>query len=348
MRSRLQAKTDLNGAVAVAVTFEDAPEKYAIGIDIGGTKVRTGLIDLEGRILAARTMPSEFTPHASENAHRLAVEAIAVAADAGMAVEETCGVCLGVPGIVDVNNGRILSCPNARELEGAGLLEAIGAELGKIDVWIENDVDMAAVAEGWVGAGAGVRNLLFVAVGTGIGLGIIADGKLYRGTGGAGEGGHMVIAETGPICVCGSRGCLEALGSGRAIEAAYTAGHGGRECVMSGGSITYDISAPVSISARQVLQRACNEDGIAVRVVEDAAYYLGVGIANLINLFAPELVAIGGGLGIGEWKFLRPRIEEVCNARVRVGIRNTALIAESRLGVDAGILGCGKRVLDRS
>ncbi len=319
---------------------------YAIGVDIGGTKVRTALVDSNGSVLAANTCQSTFDEDPVANADWLAQRIQSVASASGVHLTDLEGVCVGIPGVLDASADSIISCPNARSLEGAGLGSAIEGTLG-LPVILENDVNMAAVAEGWIGAGVGVQHFLFVSIGTGIGLGIVINGSLYNGTGNAGEGGHVVVADWGPVCGCGRRGCYETLGSGLAIEAAYSYGHPARECVESGGKLIYDMSDSVSVSAVEVFQRYRSGDKLARRVIEDAAYYMGVGVANLINLFAPQLVVIGGGLGTGEWEFISPIIDHICSTHVRIGIRGKYRMVRSTVGVDAGVLGCARTVFDR-
>ena len=321
--------------------------RHAIGVDIGGTKVRTALVDSSGSVLATKTCRSAFCQDPVADATWLVREIRSVASQAGVCHDSLDGVCVGVPGVLDAAGGTIISCPNARSLEGTGLQNAIQNMMG-LPVMMANDVSMAAVAEGWIGAGVGIRDFLFVAIGTGIGLGIVINGALYTGTGNAGEGGHVVVADSGPVCGCGRRGCHETLASGLAIEAAYSYGHSARECIESGGVLTYSMTDTVSVSAEEVFQRYRSGDGLARRVVEDAAYYMGVGVANLINLFAPELVVIGGGLGVGEWDFISPIVSRICSTHVRIGIRSKYRIEKSTVDVNAGVLGCAKMVFDRT
>jgi glucokinase len=320
--------------------------RYGVGVDIGGTKVRTALVDSRGSVLAARTCRSAFCQDPASDAAWLIREIESVASEARICRDSLDGICVGVPGVLDAAADTIISCPNARSLEGAGLRSAIEGMIG-LPVMMENDVSMAAVAEGWIGAGVGIRDFLFVAIGTGIGLGIVINGALYTGTGNAGEGGHVVVADSGPVCGCGRRGCHETLASGLAIEAAYSRGHSARECVESGGALTYSMTDAVSVSAEEVFRRYRSGDELARRVVEDAAYYMGVGVANLINLFAPELVVIGGGLGVGEWDFISPIVSRICSTHVRIGIRGKYRIEKSIVDVNAGVLGCAKTVFDR-
>ncbi len=204
-----------------------------------------------------------------------------------------------------------------------------------VPAWLENDADAAALAEHRFGAGRGARHMIFVTVSSGVGGGLIVDGRLHRGaSGAAGEVGHMVLNEKGPSCTCGNRGCLEAYASGLAIAAR------GREAIESGRSAMLARLAQEDppLSAETVFRAAAAGDEVSQQMIGEASHYLGLGLVNLVHIFNPEVIVIGGGLSREGEAFLGPArrvVDQLCFEQSRRDLR----IVVGGLGDRAGALG---------
>lgn len=281
-----------------------------VGIDLGGTQVRVAIADAEGRIAEVARVatieldgPAGMVAWAREQAGVLA----------GGAPIEIVGI--GVPGPCDPHAGILTNPPNLAGWPPGVPLGTLLREAFGVPVHLENDANLAALSEFRRGAGRGSRNLAYVTWSTGIGSGLILDGKLYSGTNGtAGEIGHMVLDPQGPPCMCGMRGCVEAYASGSSI--ARRAGRPASE-VFAGA--------------------AAGEPG-AIAIVEQAALMVGLALLNLANLVDPERIVIGGGI-TGSWHL----IEEALGRPIRdspfmIPARRPAIL-KAELGVDVGLVG---------
>ncbi|HHW15296.1 MAG TPA: ROK family protein, partial [Firmicutes bacterium] len=259
-------------------------KRIALGIDIGGTKILAGLVAEDGRIIDQEVVPTAplARPNAAEQLTGLAKR---LADRNGLELGTLAGIGIGVPGVIDPESGMIVSCPNTKGLEGL-VLGAHMESLTGLSTRVENDVNLAAWGEHWLYLPE-VQNMVFMALGTGLGCGLVLNGRLYRGTGAAGEMGHMVIEREGPLCGCGKRGCFEALASGKAIAGTYRA-----LCAESlpGGSE----NRGCEVSTEEVFARAEAGDTIARRVIEQTLTYLSLCAVNVANLLAPEVIVIGG------------------------------------------------------
>lgn len=265
---------------------------YYVGVDLGGTKIYTGLADAQGRILSEIKVPT-----AAENGYIAVIRRIAstieeVCNQADVPVTEVSAIGVGAPGPLNSETGVVHLAPNLG-WENAPL----GSDLEKLlhlPVLVDNDANLAALGEHRFGAGRGASDLVFITVSTGIGGGLILNNSLYRGAGfAAGEIGHTVVDPDGPPCSCGSRGCLETLASGSAIaRQAQTliASGGGR------GILVRTAEAPDEVTAVTVFDAAAGGDAEALHLIQTAARYLGIGIANILNLLNPSLVVLGGGV----------------------------------------------------
>ncbi|HLJ57384.1 MAG TPA: ROK family protein [Chthonomonadaceae bacterium] len=261
-----------------------------IGIDIGGTKCAVALGTADGRVQSRSAMATEvdrLTPQAVlERLAAMARDLLANARDlpAPIGVGVSCG------GPLDTKAGVMHSPPNMPEWKAVPVRAFFEKALA-LPVRVENDANATALAEWRYGAGKGTRNFVFLTMGTGIGAGLILDGKLYRGTNDlAGELGHQTILMNGPLCGCGKRGCLEALASGPAIArlARESMRYGRHKCVLAlaGGK-------PADITAAHVVQAANEGDPFGRQILEEAGTYMGLGIANVIQMLNPERIALG-------------------------------------------------------
>ena len=312
-----------------------------IGIDLGGSNVRAAVVNAEGQILARHQC---ITP-AGEGSKAVVgsiLESVGRVLDqAHMTASDLGAVGLACAGLSSPETGILYTSPNIPELKDVPLVGLIEKEVDK-KVFLMNDANAAAVGEMYLGAARGARNFVYITLSTGIGGGVIIGGKIYAGsTGFASEPGHMVISDEGPVCYCGSRGCWETLASGTAL-ASYALRRI-KEGVKT--SIPDHVDGDIEkVTAEDVHQAAQAGDALAREVITRTAYYVGVGLANLINLFNPELIVIGGGLSnIGDM-LLEPAYQEA-KRRAFMPAYQAVRFARAELGDDSGVLGAAIFVL---
>lgn len=319
-------------------------EPLFIGIDLGGTKINTALMSLSGEVLAQDYRETRAMEGPERVIARVIESARLVARDAQVSMSEIAAIGIGAPGPMDATEGILTAPPNLPGWRDVPLKQLVEDRLG-IQAFLENDANAAALAEYHYGAGQGSKNMIYVTVSTGIGGGLILGGQLYYGSdGAAGEVGHMTILPHGPLCGCGNRGHLEALASGTAIA------REGRELLARGvPSLIDDLAGgdPQAVSAQMVATAADRGDLEARRIIEGAVEFLGVGMANLANIFNPDCIVIGGGLSnLGERLF----------GPVRRVIRNTAFdviadrvqVVPAQLGSNVGVIGAATVAISRS
>lgn len=316
---------------------------YALGVDLGGTKIAFGLVDAAGRVLEELILPTCPREGAPGVIQRILNGLNQVAGEAPEP-RRIRGIGMAVPGILDIDTGRVLLASNLnwRDVPVGAILER---ELD-LPIFLENDARAAAWGEKRFGVGRGVEDLLYIAIGTGIGGGLVLGGRIYRGHhGNAGEIGHMVIDPEGPPCGCGNRGCWEALASGRAIAARAT------ELIAGGhpSTLAEIVARGEELSARQVAAAAGAGDRLARDVLQEAARYIGLGIASLVTIFDPEVVVLGGGVSRSGslllstvTRVVRERALPPAGRDVRIvlstwpetaGVVGAAAVAFSRLGL---------------
>jgi glucokinase len=301
-----------------------------LGIDIGGTKLAAGVVDADGNMLARGEVPTlahQGLAPVLERIVGLGRDLLARDAAQRMPVRR---IGVGCAGPVDIKAGKVFNPPNLPGWTEVSLVQRIEAALGLPTV-LENDANAAALGEFRYGAGKGARSLVYLTVSTGIGGGIILEGKVWHGLkDAAGEAGHMTVCPDGPVCGCGSRGCLEAMASGPSIA------RRAREAVAS-GSPTGLREVPVVTSA-DVVRLARTGDAVAREVWDEAVRYLGIGVAAVITILAPERVVLGGGVTkAGDFLFEPLRAE--VRRRVKLVPIESVLILPAALGPDVGILG---------
>ncbi|MBA3585435.1 MAG: ROK family protein [Gemmatimonadetes bacterium] len=305
----------------------------AIGVDVGGTKIAAGVVSAEGKLLDEVRYP---TPHSPKKL----VEAIAGAvAEVGDGYEIG-GVCLAVPGNILAVENRVLFSPNLRAIEDIPLKDELEPKIG-LPLIIENDANAAAWGEFRFGAGSEVEHLVFVTLGTGVGGGVIAHGILTRGAQGAGgELGHTTIQATGPRCSCGNQGCLEALASGTAIRR-----RAHEVAIENPGSTLGRLATEREILGEDVTRLAEEGDEPALAVLDEAGTWLGIGLANFVNIFNPEVVALGGGVVAAGDLILAPAREEI-QRRARPPARDLVEVRVATLGAKSGVLGAAALARD--
>jgi glucokinase len=310
-------------------------QPHAVGLDIGGTKIAGGVVTAGGVVVERTRVP---TPPADEAATLAAMVAVVDELRARHPGVDAIGV--GAAGMVEWPRGRLRWAPhNAyRGLELRRLLQ----ERTGLPTVVDNDARAAAWAEARFGAGAGTDDLVLVAVGTGIGGGLVLDGAVYRGAAGfGGEVGHMIVAPDGDPCDCGNRGCLEAMASGsalgRAARAAAEKDPAGRLATLAGG--------PQRVTGEIVFQAAKEGDRAAVALFERLGYWLGIGIASLITVFDPDVVVVGGGLAATGDLLLTPARASMERYVFGRPHRELPPVAPARLGGDAGLVGAATLAL---
>ena len=303
----------------------------AIGVDVGGTKIAAGVISPEGEILSEVKYP---TAKAREPLLSTIAEAVADVKggyDVG-------GVCLAVPGFILARENKILSAANLEAIEGISLKEELGRRTG-LRVTVENDANAAAWGEFRFGSGKDVENLILVTLGTGVGGGVISHGVLLRGARGTGgELGHITVQPAGPRCGCGNRGCLEALASGTAI-----ARRGRQVATEQRDSALGRLAAERAPLGEDVLDLAREGDEAAAKVLREAGTWLGIGLATFVNIFDPEVIAIGGGASAAGDLVLEPARREL-RLRSHSPSRELVEIRVATLGAKSGMLGAAALV----
>jgi glucokinase len=318
-------------------------EALALGIDLGGTKILTAVADAEGKMLSR---DHSITP-AKEGQEAVVdsiLESIGRALkQAGMAATGLAAIGIGAPGLSNPETGILFTSPNLPGWKDVPLRDIIQRELGT-KAFLINDANAAAVGELYFGAGRGARNFIYITVSTGIGGGIIIDGRLYTGSHGtAGELGHMTIDDEGPPCNCGNRGCWETLASGTALA------REARRSIQDGAAtsiLEYAGGDPERINAEVIHEAAQAGDRLATELIARTAYYLGVGLANLINIFNPELIVIGGGLANMGDRLLKPAYDEAGRRAFPPSFREVRF-ARAELGRNSGVLGAAAFALEK-
>lgn len=267
--------------------------KVTIGVDVGGTTTAAGLVGPDGAVLAEASAPTHHRGPgtAGETIVELIASVRARALEKGL---EILGIGLGVPGVVDVTSGRVgTEALHVPELAWRPLGPMV-AERFRVPTFVDNDVNAQALGEWFFGAGRGARSLVVLALGTGLGAGIVLDGRLIRGAEGfGGELGHSPVKFDGRPCWCGGRGCLAVYASGRGIAEtarARVAGHPEEPLLVGAGG------DPMRITARLVFRAAAEGDPTAAGIVEEACVALGAMIGIVVNGLNPELVIITGGV----------------------------------------------------
>ncbi len=310
---------------------------HFIGVDLGGTTLSAAAVDVvSGQVLGRRDVATSAQEGQDAVMTRIAGLIRDVVGDTSLDKEDVGGVGIGVPGVLDLERGVTLFLPN---LPGAWrnvpLKAAIEARVD-LPVCLLNDVRCFTLGEKAFGAGCDVDTMVCLAIGTGIGGGIVIDGQLHLGLGGtAGEVGHQTIDPYGPPCGCGSHGCLEAFASGPAITAMALKAITQGLTTAIGELVSYDLN---EVTPEIICQAALAGDAIARDIYERAGFYLGVGVANLITIISPQMVVIGGGVAQAGDLLFDP-IRRTVRERVHVTPIDEVQIVPAQLGTDAGLIG---------
>jgi glucokinase len=302
-------------------------------VDLGGTNLRAATIDTDGEIHDQVRFPTPRTEDSNEivSAITSAVRECSKHAEGrGQTVES---LCIVVPGSVHAKTGLVVNAPNVPAIVGFPLHEALAARLGG-SILIENDANAAAVGEMWKGAGRGYQTIICFTLGTGVGSGVILDGRLLRGIDGtAGEIGHTSVDPFGGVkCKCGSIGCLEVYASATALTRMA------RELLPDYPQSTLQAIDASELSAKEIGLAAHQHDECAVAIFEKMAIHLGIGIANVVNTINPEAIVIGGGVSAA-FDLFAPRAREEMMKRAFPVPAQRCQIVKADCGDDAGLLG---------
>jgi glucokinase len=310
-------------------------KKLIFAVDLGGTHLRAATVDERGKIhfRAKQNTPQGTDPNQIVDAVVNAVREYRK--EAGAAADELKAVSLVVPGTVNVADGTVVKAPNLPCLDGFPLASALTDQLG-LPAILENDANAAAVGEMWQGAARGCRTIICVTLGTGVGGGIILDGELWRGVdGAAAEIGHMCVDPFGGVaCTCGSRGCLEVFASATAIVRMT------REASLRHPDSI--LHASRELTAETIFAAGLKGDELALEIFRRMGVYLGIGLANLINILNPEMIVIGGGVVNGWDLFERDMLQQV-EERAFPLLAARVKIERAKCGDDAGLLAAARR-----
>jgi glucokinase len=318
-----------------------AADDFVLGLDVGGTKLAAGVVAGDGRTLSMEVAPSrvEEGPDAMIERHlELGRSAVATA---GVPWERIRAVGIACGGPLDPFRGVIQSPPGLPGWDDVPLVATVEAALQRPTV-VDNDATACAIAEWWFGAGRerDVRHLVYLTISTGVGGGLILDGRVYRGAAGnAGELGHLTIDYEGRQCGCGRRGCLEAYASGPQIAAR------GRERLAEGGRRS-SLAALPEITARDVAEAAAAGDPLAGEVWDETTAMLGSAVANILDIFNPELVVLGGGVTRSGDQLLAP-VREASLRQAMAPARNAADVVLAGLGEVLGVVSAATVAFER-
>ena len=304
-------------------------KKYVIGVDLGGTKISTAISTIEGNILANVVLPTKAEEGEVAVLGRIIQSIDEVIVGSSTSIDEVEAIGIGSPGPLDAKKGIIITTPNL-PFKDYNLVQPL-KEKYNIPVYLDNDANAAAIGEYMFGAGKGKESIIYFTVSTGVGGGAVLDGKVYRGhTSNALEIGHTTVDPNGPRCNCGNLGCLEAMSSGTAIAKK------GKEAVST--NVETSLKKHDTVTSYEVFKEAEAGDEVAKDIIDNALTYLGIGVANAISTFDPEMIIIGGGVSkAGDIVF--DTVKKVVNKRCFKSMAESCEIVPAGLGSDAGVVG---------
>ncbi len=302
-----------------------------IGIDLGGTTMKAGLVDFDGNILRQSVRPTKAGRGYNEIINDIAGQIEELSALGGVKTGGIHSIGVGVPGVVDSKTGRVEFCANL-SWNNVELGEELFSRL-KRKVYVENDATAAGLGEHLFGATKGAENSVLMTLGTGIGSGIIIGGRVYHGSHALGaEIGHMIVGENFYDCNCGNKGCLETFASGTAISK-YV-----RHKIVDGEKSLLTAVGGAEITAEKIFEAAKSGDALSLEAVDRLCKYLAIGIINIYNLLDPDVVALGGGVS-KEGDFLLCRVREKVEKMRLIKNKKYGEIVLAALGNKAGIIG---------
>ncbi len=296
--------------------------QYVLGIDLGGTNVKCGLVSLDGRMIArTRLATAGFISDKNQLIQALCGECLNLLHKNHLKQKDVLGVGIGLPGLVDIRKGVVKFLPNLPGWENVALKNIMEKKI-KMPVFIDNDVKLITLGEWKFGAGIGIRDLICLTLGTGVGSGLILNNALYRGAGfTAGELGHIPLNEEGPLCNCGGRGCLErTVGNKYLLEKARK------------------LFGKRDITLEEVTRLADRGNSAALKFWKETASHIGIGLVSVVNLLNPKRIIIGGGIANAH-RHLFPVIFQTIRKRAMSVPSQMVQLRRAKLGDHAGIMG---------
>ena len=314
--------------------------RFLIGVDMGGTNIRMGIVTPEGRVLKKTQYSIDISKKGLELIEELVSNLKNLIKKELKESNKLIGIGMGVAGAVDMKRGIVKESPNIKDLKGFTLRDFLKKRIS-YPIAIENDANAFTLGEGWVGAAKGCKHFCGITLGTGVGGGIVVAGKILHGTEGmGGEVGHIVINPEGPLCGCGGRGCLEVYASGTGIRRMALEAIGKGTLKWSGGD-------PQQVTSENIFEAAQSGDITAKKIFNEMGKYLGLGLVNLIHLFNPEKIVIGGKVSRA-WDYFIGSVMETIQERSMKGLRERLQIIKADCGDDAGMLGAAYSALKRA
>lgn len=314
--------------------------RYYVGLDVGGTTMKGGVVDDEGKPLGAVNLPTEAHRGQALGLERMVETIRAAVNSAGLTMERISAIGVATPGLMDIPAGIILDPPNLKPWKNVPVRQHI-AEVFGLPTAFQNDANAAAMGEFWAGAGRRAQSMVLFTLGTGVGGGIVIDGKVLEGRHSHGaELGHIIIEMTqARLCGCGRRGCLEAYASATAVAQRTKEALAQKDQYSS-------LHGVGEVTARAVFEAADRGDSLACRIVEETAYYLAVGATCLMHTIDPDMVVFGGGMTAAGPAFLERIRHHVHALAFPVPAERTEVVY-AELGIDAGFIGaaaCGREL----
>ena len=309
--------------------------KYYVGIDLGGTNIAVGVVDEEYRIVGRASVKTNCPRPAEEIADDMAKAAFMAVEDAGVSMDQVEWIGIGSPGTVDKEQGVVVYANNL-DFHNVPVAKLIGERTGR-KVYMDNDANAAAYGESIAGAAKGYKNVLAITLGTGVGGGIIIDGRIYGGFSNCGaELGHMGIVYDGRPCTCGRKGCIEAYASATGLINLTKEAMKDHPASIMWQMVDGDLN---KVNGRVAFDAMRKGDETGAQVVDQYISYLAYGVSNFINMFQPEILVIGGGIGKEGENLLVPLREKVKKETYAKRPEDETQILSAKLGNDAGIIG---------
>lgn len=308
--------------------------KYYIGIDMGATNTKYALLDRNAHIKIKKVIKT--------TSYRDEYEFVSISRDivyeilreAKLSLNKIAGIGIGAPGAIDSDKGIVHYFVNIRKWKEVPLKRMMEAKV-KIPTYVDNDVNVMTLGEFYYGSGKGTKNMIGVTLGSGVGGGLILEGKIYRGTDlAAAEIGHMPINVIGPKCLCGGWGCIEDYVGNKYIKKRAL-----KEIRGKKSAIKKLVKGKINnITPKIIHDAARRKDKIAIKILNDTGMYLGVGLSGVINLLNPEIIVIGGGVA-NAGRFIFDAVKNTINKRAMPLPAKTVKIVKAKLGEDAGVIG---------
>ncbi|MCC7193543.1 MAG: ROK family protein [Phycisphaeraceae bacterium] len=310
---------------------------YYIGLDLGGTNIKYGVVDDKARIISKGSCVTPVTNDPAVLTGGLVAAAHEAVRLAGLSLGQIDYIGIGSPGMLNLKEGKVIAAPNIPALRNVLLAPDIARQTGRPAI-LENDANAAGFGEFWAGAGRdpSIRNLVMLTLGTGVGSGIVIDGKVLHGAYDlAGEMGHLIVVPNGRLCACGQRGCLEAYASAsstarRAVEA-LTAGEKSKLSAIFSQGVD-------KITTKEIFEAAKEGDALAVRVIEETTTLLGIACVSICRVLDPQMIVFAGGM-ILAGPYLFDRVRAAFTDHSWKMVPTKMQIVPAQLGNDAGFIG---------